>query len=239
MFPVIQIGPAVIQTSILALIAAIWTGATIAEREAKQRDRAARGDDIWNLVSIGAITTLVAGRLIYIAQNFSAYASDLRQVISPAPGTLVLGYGAIFGALAAYGYVQSKQIPLAPLLDAVALGALAAIGVFALGQFLSGDAYGAPSNLPWAVFMWGEPRHPVQLYDALSAFLGWGVIRKLGHPGSSALYAAVWYGGARLMVDAYRGEAMILPNGFRVSQVIALGILLAGLWMVSRRTETA
>lgn len=233
MLPIIRLGPAAIQTSILALIAAIWVGATIAEGEAKKRGL--RGDDVWNLVSIGALTTLVAARVIYIAQNFSAYASDPLQIFSPAPGTLALGYGAIFGALAAYGYVQRRVLPLAPLLDSIAPGALAAVGIYALGQFLSGDAYGTPTNLPWGVFMWGETRHPVQLYDALGAFLGWGLIIKFGRLGSSALIGLVWYSAVRLIVDAYRGEAMILPNGFRVSQIIALMILLVGLWVLSKQ----
>jgi len=136
MLPVIHIGPAAIQSSILALIAAIWLGATIAEGEAKKRGL--RGDEVWNIVSIGALTTLVAARLIYIAQNFSAYASDPLQIFSPAPGTLALGYGAIFGALAAYGYIQRRVIPLAPLLDSIAPGALVALGIISLGQFLSG-----------------------------------------------------------------------------------------------------
>jgi len=235
MFPIIRIGPAVIQTSILALVAAIWLGATIAEGEAKRRGL--RGDDVWNIVSIGAIGTLIAARVIYIAQNFSAYASDPLQVFSPAPGTLALGYGAIFGALAAYGYIQRRVIPLAPLLDSIAPGALAALGIYALGQFLSGDAYGTPTNLPWGVFMWGETRHPVQLYDTLGAFLGWGVIKKFGRPGSVALMAVVWYSAVRLIVDAYRGEAMILPNGFRVSQIIALVVLLGALWTLANSKE--
>lgn len=237
MFPVIQIGPAVIQTTILALIAAIWIGATIAEHEAKQRGLS--GDDIWYLVSIAAIATIVAARLIYIAQNFSAYVSDPAAMISPAPGTLALGYGAIFGALAAYGFVQRKRIPLAPLLDALAPGAFAAIAIFSLGQFLSGDAYGTPSNLPWAVFMWGEARHPVQLYDALCALLGLVLVKRFGRPGSYALLAIVWYSAARLVVDAFRAEGLILPNGFRASQVAALVILLIGLWRGSRQVEMA
>ena len=85
--------------------------------------------------------------------------------------------------------------------------------------------------------MWGETRHPVQLYDALGAFLGWGVIKKFGRLGSSALVAAIWYSAARLIVDAWRGEALLLPNGFRVSQIMALGVLLGALWVWSRKIE--
>jgi phosphatidylglycerol:prolipoprotein diacylglycerol transferase len=246
MLPVIQIGPAAIQTSLLALVAAIWLGGMVAEREAKKRTL--NGDVVWNLISIGAIVTLIAARLVYVVQNFSAYAGDPLQIFSPAPGTLALGYGAIFGALAAYAYTQRKKtlaphasagVPHARLLDAMALGALVAIAIFSFGQFLSGDAYGTPTNLPWAIFLWGEPRHPVQLYDALGTFIGWVVLTRVRdvRDGRIALYAVIWYGATRLVVDAYRGEAMLLPNGVRVSQVVALGALLIALWMLAKNKE--
>lgn len=234
MLPIIRIGPIAVQASIIAIIAAMWVGATVAERQAMRRGL--RGDDVWNLVSLGAMVTLVAARLIYVAQNFAAYASDPIQIFSPAPGTLALGYGTILGTLAAYGYVQRRGIPLARLLDSIVPGALVALAIFSVGQFLSGDAYGMPSNLPWAVYVWGEARHPVQLYGAAGALVGWFVLTRVrtGRDGMVATIGVIWYSAARLVVDAFRGEAIILPNGFRVSQLVALAVLVIALWRLSR-----
>jgi phosphatidylglycerol:prolipoprotein diacylglycerol transferase len=36
-----------------------------------------------------------------------------------------------------------------------------------LGNFLSGDAFGSPTSLPWKVFQGGEYRHPAQLYELI------------------------------------------------------------------------
>jgi phosphatidylglycerol:prolipoprotein diacylglycerol transferase len=240
MFPIIRIGPVAMQTPIVALVIALWVGAYVAERECKRRGLS--GDAAWNLIAVVAATTLIAARLIYAAQNFSAYASDPFQIFSPASGTLALDYGAMFGALAAYAYIQRRKMakPPAPLLDSLAPGALIALAIFSLGQFLSGDGYGTPTNLPWAVFMWDESRHPVQLYDALLALMGWIVLSRVeAREGMIALSAVIWYSASRLVVDALRADAAIIANGFRVSQVIALGILLIGLWMISRRMEAA
>ncbi len=236
MYPVIHIGPAVLQTSTLALIAALWLGAYVAERECTRRKL--NGEEVWNIVAIASIATVIAARLIYVAQNFSAYTSDPLQIFSPTPGTLSLGFGAIFGLMAAYAYIQRRSIPLLLFLDALAPGALIAIVVFALGQLLSGDAYGTPSNLPWSVFLWGEWRHPVQLYDALAALIGfilvWRVSRdRSTRAGFITRLAIAWYSASRVFIDAFRGETTILPGGYHTSQVIALGVLLIDLWFLS------
>lgn len=236
MYPVIHIGPAVIQSSILALIAALWLGAYVAERECRRHKL--DGEEVWNVVGIVAVATVIAARLIYVAQNFSAYASDPLQIFSPIPGTLSLGFGAIFGLMAAYAYIQRRPIPLAHFLDALAPGALIASAVSATGQLLSGDAYGTPSNLPWSVYLWGEWRHPVQLYDALAALIGfivaWRVSRDQStRAGLITLVAIAWYSASRVLIDAFRSETTILPGGFRGSQVIALAVLLIALWFLS------
>ncbi len=258
MYPVIHIGPAVIQSPILALIAALWLGAYVAERECKRRQLNA--EDVWNVVGIAAVATVIAARLIYVMQNFSAYASDPLQIFSPTPGTLSLGFGAIFGLMAAYAFahrhlaesdstraasmpmtmrdIQRHGIPPALFFDALAPGALIAMAVFAIGQLLGGDAYGTPSNLPWSVFLWGEWRHPVQLYDALAALIGFIVVWRVSRGRSTragfiTLLAIAWYSASRVFIDAFRGETTILPGGYRASQVIALVVLLMDLWFLS------
>ena len=38
-----------------------------------------------------------------------------------------------------------------------------------LGLLLSGEAFGAPTSLPWGVPLFGAVRHPTQIYLALAA----------------------------------------------------------------------
>jgi prolipoprotein diacylglyceryltransferase len=94
--------------------------------------------------------------------------------------------------------------------------------------------------LPWAVSFWGEFLHPVQLYDALAAIIGliivWRV--RVARDGISAWMVVAWYSGARLLIDAFRGDATILENGYRVSQIIALIVLLIALWFIARKGAT-
>jgi phosphatidylglycerol:prolipoprotein diacylglycerol transferase len=236
MFPTVQIGPAAVQTSVLALILALWLGTAIAERECKRRGLS--GDNAWMVVTIAVAATIIFARLIYVAQNFTAYASDWREIFSLTSGTLSLDYGAVFGLVVALAYVQRRKIPLAQFADALAPGALVALAIVALGQFLSGDAYGAPAELPWAIELYGESRHPVQLYDAIAALIGviviWRAARKQLADGSIALLTTAWASGARVLTEAFRGDAAILPGGYRSAQIIGLIVLLLALLLMSR-----
>lgn len=236
MFPAVQIGPAVVQTSILAFILALWLGTAIAERECNRRKLG--GDDAWGTVAIAVAATIISARLIYVAQNLAAYASDWREIFSLTTGTLSLDYGAVFGLVAALAYVQRRKIPLARFADALAPGALVALTIVALGQFLSGDAYGAPTDVPWAIELYGASRHPVQLYDAIAALIGvsviWRVARKQPPDGSIALLAIAWASAARVLIDAFRGDAAVLPGGYRPAQIMGLIVLLVALLLMAR-----
>ncbi len=242
MVPVIRIGPAALQSSVLALIVALWLAAALAERECKRRAVGAAniGEAAWNVIALVVVVTLAAGRLVYVGQNPSVYAADPLQIFSPTPATLSLGIGAAIGVLAGLAYIQRRRLPLLPLLDALAPGILAAIAVIGVGQFLSGDAYGAPSDVPWAVFLWGEWRHPVQLYDALAALGGFLFIGRIPalRAGGVALATVAWYSAARVFVDAFRGDATVIAGGYRSTQVVALAVLLVALWLMSRLAAT-
>jgi phosphatidylglycerol---prolipoprotein diacylglyceryl transferase len=236
MLPIIQIGPATIQTSVLALIIALWLGAWVGERECKRRG--INANEAWNIIGLGVAVTLVSARSVFVLQNIPVYANDWAQALALTPNALSLDYGAVAGLLAGYAYSQRRNIPRARFADALAPGALIAAAIIAFGQFLSGDGYGMPAALPWSIQLWGQARHPVQLYDALAAVGGWLVVwlfsLRFTREGSLALFAIAWYSAARLFIDAWRADVSILSNGYRVTQVIALAILLATLSIMAR-----
>ena len=238
MLPVIRIGPAAMQADTLALIVALWLGAFIAEREFKRRGM--RCDDAWSIIAIAVSATFIAARLAYVAQNFSSYATDWLQIFAPTPGTLLLPIGALMGGITTLIYIQSREIPVARVADGIAPGALTALIVIAFGQLLSGNGFGTPSDLPWAIVVWGALRHPVQMYDALALWLGLMIVwrARCTRAGMSASIAIAWASASRVIVDGWRADADFLPGGYRASQVIALGVLLGALWLIARNDGT-
>ncbi|MCL4396002.1 MAG: prolipoprotein diacylglyceryl transferase [Chloroflexi bacterium] len=235
MLPFIQIGPAAVQSAIVALVAGLVLGGAVAERECK---RCGLGDAVWNVIAVGVAAALITARFFYIVQNPAAYASDWRSAFALTPGALSMEHGLVFGGIAASGYLQHRGIPLARFADAAVPGLLVTVACVAAGQFLSGDAYGEVTDVAWAIPLWGELRHPVQLYDASAALAGLGVLWLASRwhlaPGAAALTALAWYSGARVVIDAYRGDPALLLGEYRASQVVALIVLLAALWGLSR-----
>ena len=236
MSPIIQIGPATIQSSMLASLVALWLGSLVAEREGKRRG--INPDHIWNVIIIGIVATALSARIVFVLQNHDIYASQPSDIFSLTANALSLEYGLVGGVLAGYAYLRWRKIALASFADALAPGALIALSMVSLGQLLSGDAIGTPTNLPWAISLWGDLRHPVQIYVALATLLGAVIVGQLARrpmrAGFIALIAIAWYSATRVFVDAFRADADLLGGGYRVSQVIALAALLIALWAMSR-----
>ncbi len=236
MLPIIHVGPAAIQSSIISFAAALLIGGMLAE--AIGHRRGLKGDATWNVIALGSVVTVVAARLVYVVENWTAYASDWSSLFALTPGTLDLEYGALCGLIAAVAYLRHQGISLAGFADSAAPGALVAMAIWAVGQFLSGDAYGDTTNVPWAISLYGEFRHPVQLYEAFATLVGalvvWWFARRSAPVGSVALLAVIWYAGARVFVDAFRGDETLLFDEYRMTQVVALLVLLAALWGFSR-----
>jgi prolipoprotein diacylglyceryltransferase len=105
-----------------------------------------------------------------------------------------------------------------------------------VAHFLSGDAFGEPVNLPWTIYLWNEYRHPSQVYEILVALGIFFVAyrRPFNQPGRGVNFLLViaLSSAARIFLEAFRGDSLIWPGGFRATQVIALGLLAFGLyWM--------
>jgi phosphatidylglycerol:prolipoprotein diacylglycerol transferase len=108
-----------------------------------------------------------------------------------------------------------------------------------LGAFLDGRDYGEPTALPWGVLMWGETRHPVQIYEMASLLVMLGLLLwwrgRRSYPGQSFSLFVTWYAASRLFLEAFRADAPLISGGLRSAQVVALMVLLATLWYLYRR----
>lgn len=234
MLPYIPLGPFLLQTPGLALLIGLWIGASLAEKEAKRLKINAAV--VYNLVFFGLIAGIVGARLAYAVRYLSAYLDNPLGLFSLNPNTLAPSDGIIIGLVVAVLYSWRKKLPLRPTLDALALGLSAFLVLLGVAHFLSGDAFGAPAEIPWSIYLWDESRHPSQIYEVLAALGVFFVVRKrpLGElgVGMNFLLTVALSAGARLVLEAFRGDSLILGGGFRSAQVISLLVLLGCLWLL-------
>lgn len=234
MLPTLQVGPFAIPVSPMIILIGLWVGLSLAERNAPRYG--INASDLYNLVFISLIAGVIGARLAYIARYPSIFAGSPISAISTNPEMLDPWGGIAIGIIAALIYGQRKQITFWPFLDAVTPG-LAFLGV-ALGfsHLASGSAFGMPTNLPWGIELWGAVRQPTQVYEILAAsailIAVWPGSRITnGQPsGGAFLIFLASTAGARLFLEAFRGDSVVLVGGLRVAQIIAWVILAISLW---------
>ena len=211
-----------------SLIVAFYAGLWLAGREAERLGLPA--DLPWDFGTAALVSGLIAARIWYVIFNWSAYALDWSQVLALAAGSLAVGPGLLTGIVVGLVWIGRHGVDWPAFVDAMAPGLALMQIIASVGAFLSGDAYGAPSNVPWAVEMWGEARHPVQLYEAGVGLAVLGVLWVLRHRKPYAGYVFLMFvflsATGRLWIEAYSGQTALLPGGLRTAQVVSLLVAL-------------
>lgn len=237
MYPFLRIGPLLINFSGLAALVGLWIAITITEKESQRMSLNA--SQISNSLMLGLVAGVVGARLGYALQYLQAFISNPLSLFSINPETLNLWAGLLSGLLAAVFYGRHKELSLRPTLDALALGLAVLMISLGVSHFLSGNAYGSPSDLPWSINLWSEQRHPSQVYETLAAVLifvtAWfSPTRRRGGTGMNFLLVVAISACARIFLEAFRGDSHLLPGGFRTAQVIGLFVLSASLLLMRR-----
>jgi phosphatidylglycerol:prolipoprotein diacylglycerol transferase len=232
MFPILQLGPLAIQLPGLFLLVGVWVAISLIEKEAPRHNLSTAA--LSNLILLGLVAGIVGARLWYAVRFIDVYLDNPLSLFSLNPSTLASGEGLLTGVLAAWIYAQRKGLPFWSTLDALAPG-LAVFGIaVGLSHFSSGDAFGAPTSVPWAIELWGEQRHPSQIYEILLAalilFSLWRVRSWDVFPGFTFLSWVAMAAAVRLFLEAFRGDSVIILGSVRSAQVISLAILLGAMW---------
>ncbi len=238
MFPVIHLGPLTIQARGLILLAAFWLSAEAAERGAKRVG--IRGDVVYSLAFISAAAGLIGARLGYVLEHWPAYQTDLGAIAALNFNTLSPLAGVATGLIAAYVYARRKGVANRALLDALTPGFIVFAGGLALADLASGDAYGSPSSLPWAIEMWGMPRHPTQIYQLVAVIVIGAIVLRTRRAFDGewfGLFVAL-YAAARLFIEAFRGDSETI-GGLRTAQLWSLMVLVIMLVLLRRWARSA
>lgn len=244
MLPVLQIGSLAVQVPGLVLLAGLWIGLWLAERTAHRHGISS--NNLYNLVLISLVVTIIAARISYVAQYPAVFAANPANLFSLNPGLLDLWGGLAAGLIAALIFGSRKRLSFWSTLDALT-PTFATIGIaLALANLASGNAYGVPTNLPWGVELWGERRHPTQLYDfILSTMIAILILIYVRQnlnlfPGRLFLTYLAFSSTSRLLWEGFRSDSYLIANHLRGEQVIAwflLAVSLIGLGLLKEKTK--
>lgn len=227
MFPFLRLGPFILPMASLALLSGLWLGLPLIEREAARLKM--NVSILSNVIFYSLLAGLVGARVGYALEFSSAYLANPLSLLALTPTTLSPSAGLVVGLIAFVIFIQRKELPIGPTLDAIAPGLAVFMVCVGLAHILSGDAYGAPTTLPWAIRLWNEYRHPSQFYEIFIAMTVFLIIRerfpKPEGAGMNFLLTIALSSASRIFLESFRGDSIFWPGGFREAQVIALVIL--------------
>lgn len=241
MYPLIQLGPLSLSSGGLLLLAAALLFSELLGREARSRGGESLAGLAEAALPLALIGAALGARLWYGVFAWSTYGRDLWMFLALRIAELAWPGALLGGMLAGWLWFRWRGGDAADLADAAALALPPAQALASLGMLLSGEAFGVPAGLPWAVELFGATRHPTQLYYAIAALLSWAALRWLAgrerRPGLLAAGALGLGGVAMLLIEPLRADAALLPGGVRATQLFGLALLLgAMLWARSRAT---
>jgi len=227
---------------LILLLAALWLGLYLSEKRVG-RHRISK-EALNNLIYYSILGYVIGGRVLFALANVSAFAQSPFSIFSINMDLFDPVGAFVTGLLVGFVYGQRQELPLWPTLDGLT-PLFAALGIgLSLSHLAAGTAFGSPTELPWGIDLWNATRHPIQIYELIASLIIFGLIwfRKTNsQAGFDFLFFVALTAGARLLLEAFRGDSILIFRGIRLAQVIAW-ILLAVSLLVSeviRREETA
>ena len=255
---------------ILGLLIGWWLIVRLMHRPGLWPDKRApmKPEEPEALLTWMVIGVVLGGRLGYVLfyepGRFAANPVDILKVWS---GGMSFHGGFLGVVLGVILFTRRHAIPLLQTADAVALAAPVGIFLGRIANFINGELYGRPTDVPWAMQFPGHnpdgsrnwealtaPSHPSQLYEAaleglllfavmwlLALRFGW-----LKRPGSLTGVFFLGYGAARFVVEFFRMPddhltEMVATYGVSMGQLLSLPMIAVGIGflIVASRRQAA
>ena len=222
------------------------------------RVRAAKPGSTWSLADIddfmffGMLGTILGGRVGYVLFYGLSFwtAEDPWYPVKVWDGGMSF-HGGLLGVMIAFTiFAVRRGRHIADVFDFAA--PLPGIGICAvrIGNFINGELWGKPTDVPWAVVVDGVPLHATQLYEAslegvlLFIILWWYTSRPRPRMAPAGLFLVI-YSLSRITVEFWRVPDHHLNYLLHTSWVtmgimLSLPMLLVGLaliFMAYRRRE--
>jgi len=236
-------------TYLVAFAAAWWLGRVRARRPGSTW----RPTDIDDFMFFGMLGTILGGRIGYVLFYGLKFwtASDPWYPIKVWDGGMSF-HGGLIGVLTAFAiFAVRRKRKIADVFDFAA--PLPGLGICAvrIGNFINGELWGKPTDVPWGFLVNGKVLHATQLYEAalegilLFVILWWYTSKPRPRMAPTGLFLII-YSLARITVEFWRVPdehiGYLLGGWFTMGMLLSLPMLLIGLtlmFMAYRRREAS
>jgi phosphatidylglycerol:prolipoprotein diacylglycerol transferase len=212
------------------------------------RRRAARPGSTWtptevdDLIFYCALGVILGGRIGWMLfYGTERILEDPISAVRVWEGGMSF-HGGLIGvlvALALFAGRRGKRI--ADVFDFAAPLPAIGFGAGRIGNFINGELWGKPTDVPWAVVVDGVALHASQLYEAfleglvLFVILWWFTSRPRPRLAPSGLFL-LGYGVFRFAVEFVRvpdaNRGYLLFDWLTMGQILSLPMIVIGLWLL-------
>ncbi len=209
-------------------------------------------DDAYTLALIGVPSGIIGARLLFVAEHWEYYGSNLAEIIALTEGGISI-WGAVLGGVAGpLAFALWRGWPVWRGLDAASFGLITGMGIGRIGDLINGEHLAKATDLPWGV-IYTHPEspafrhsiavgahHPATTYEMLGDFAILGVLfyvlwrSPLGrYPGATFFVYLVSYAVMRYFVSMLRQDSAetFLPFA-TVPQLVSVVVILLALPVV-------
>lgn len=187
-------------------------------------------ESIDTLFFTSALAAIIGGRLGVVIVDLDYYLAHPWDIVARAgmashgtiAAVMLLGVFTVRRLRLSYWKIADLAAPVIPIAHVF----------IRLGNFLNGELYGPPTNLPWGVQFphLPSPVHPSQLYEVAASLVilpfAWRWAKKPKYPGYAFLRVMLAHSVVRFFLDFIRQHSSLI-GPFVLSQLIALGICVA------------
>jgi phosphatidylglycerol:prolipoprotein diacylglycerol transferase len=203
--------------------------------------------DLEDLLFAGVLGVVLGGRIGYsLFYMPEFYLANPLSILKVWEGGMSFHGGLLGVILAMVWFARRKNTSFWTVSDLVAPLVPFGLAFGRLGNFINGELWGRPTDLPWAMVfpvVDAIPRHPSQIYQLLfeGALLGlvlWVYARKPRRLGQVSGLFLLGYGICRFLVefarepDAFLG---LLGLGLSMGQWLSIPMILFGIYLLNRK----
>ena len=197
--------------------------------------------DLMFYLAIGLVAGARLGYILfYQYMNLADFVHHPLEIIAIWHGGMSFHGGLIGTMIAGWWFCRRKCLPFWALADRVIVTAPIALGLGRIGNFINGELFGRPSDVPWAMVFPGGgpfPRHPSQLYEAFLEgavlFILLWALRKRDFPdGTMIAFFLIFYGAFRFFLEFFRQPDVqlgILLGPMTMGQLLSAAMVGAGI----------
>ena len=215
----------------------------LAKRRCRRPDSPVTPDQVDDLVFYSMLGVIVGGRIGYaLFYGTEQLFSDPFYLFRITEGGMSF-HGGLAGVLIAmWLYGRKLGHTMWRMTDFVAPLVPLGLGFGRIGNFINGELWGKPTDVPWGFLVDGQVLHPSQLYESalegfvLFAILWWYSARPRPYMAVSGLFLSL-YGVFRFFIEFYRvpdAHLGYLSQGWiTMGQVLTVPMIVAGAIMLA------